>query len=93
MIMGVGAPALLGGALRLIEVKLTFLGFVLINLALVGALVLGLLTIQVIPGFGGSRWIVDSVKMGYPMFWLPILLGGAGELGRRLVNRRLRGGE
>ena len=38
---------------------------------------LSLLSIKLIPGYGaGSGWI-DAVKMGYPAFWITILLGVA----------------
>lgn len=39
---------------------------------------LSLLTIQINTGFGsGTNW-VDAVKMGYPIFWISMLLGFSG---------------
>ena len=46
-----------------------------ITFLLLLAIPLSLLTIQINPGFGsGTDW-VDAVKMGYPIFWISMLLG------------------
>ena len=42
--------------------------------------VLGSITVFVIPGFGRGESIVDAIKMGYPQFWICILLGLSGIL-------------
>jgi hypothetical protein len=34
-----------------------------------------LATVEWIPGFGNGITFVDAVKMGYPMFWINVLLG------------------
>ena len=48
---------------------------------------LSLLSIKLIPGFGaGSGWI-DAVKMGYPAFWITILIGVAALRTIRLQAR------
>lgn len=48
---------------------------------------LSLLSIKLIPGYGaGSGWI-DAVKMGYPAFWITILLGVAALRTIRLQAR------
>lgn len=38
---------------------------------------LSLLSIKLIPGYGTSSGWIDAVKMGYPAFWITILLGVA----------------
>jgi len=48
---------------------------------------LSLLSVKLIPGYGaGSGWI-DAVKMGYPAFWITILLGVAALRTIRLQAR------
>ncbi len=42
--------------------------------------VLGILTAVFIPGFGQSAMLADAVKMGYPQFWICMLLGASGIL-------------
>lgn len=42
------------------------------------SLPLSLLTIQLFEGFGSGNHWEDAVKMGYPIFWITMLLGGAG---------------
>lgn len=39
---------------------------------------LSLVTVQVNPGFGSGTGWVDAVKMGYPIFWITIMLGLSG---------------
>jgi hypothetical protein len=39
---------------------------------------LSLITILLIPGFGHQTGWIDAVKMGYPVFWVTVLLGVAG---------------
>lgn len=39
---------------------------------------LSLLTIQINSGFGAGTGWVDAVKMGYPVFWISMLLGFSG---------------
>lgn len=39
---------------------------------------LGIVTAFFIPGLGNSSGIADAVKMGYPQFWICILLGVSG---------------
>jgi hypothetical protein len=35
----------------------------------------GLITVIILPGFGVGQSFIDSVKMGYPIFWLNISFG------------------
>lgn len=42
--------------------------------------VLGSISVFLIPGFGNGESIVDAVKMGYPQFWICLLLGVTGIL-------------
>ena len=65
----------MGTVLRLIGLKLGIRGFVLIWAALVLAPVLGELTVRIISGFGGYIDFLHSLKMGYPIFWLSLLMG------------------
>lgn len=53
---------------------------VLFILAVVLMFVLGNMTVFVIRGFGQGSSLVDAVKMGYPQFWICILLGLSGIL-------------
>ncbi len=48
---------------------------ILFLLAVVLMFVLGNMTVFVIRGFGQGSSLVDAVKMGYPQFWICILLG------------------
>lgn len=49
-----------------------------ITILLLLSIPLSLLTIQINSGFGsGTDW-VDTVKMGYPIFWITMLLGFSG---------------
>ena len=41
---------------------------------------LGVVTVFFIPGLGNSAGLADAVKMGYPQFWICILLGISGIL-------------
>jgi hypothetical protein len=41
---------------------------------------LGILTAIFIPGFGQGAMLSDAVKMGYPQFWICMLLGVSGIL-------------
>ena len=57
-----------------------------VTLLLLLSVPLSLLTIQVNSGFGsGTDW-VDTVKMGYPIFWITMLLGFSGLLIARQPN-------
>ncbi len=40
----------------------------------------GNITIFLLPGFGTGHSLVDAVKMGYPQFWICILMGLSGIL-------------
>jgi hypothetical protein len=42
--------------------------------------VLGIATVIFIPGYGYNSNLTDAVKMGYPQFWICILLGLSGAL-------------
>ena len=48
---------------------------------------LSLLSIKLIPGYGASSGWIDAVKMGYPAFWITILLGVAALRTIRLQAR------
>lgn len=54
------------------------INIVFIMALLLLAIPLSLLTIQINPGFGSGTGWVDSVKMGYPIFWVSMLLGFSG---------------
>lgn len=45
-----------------------------------------LVTFILIPGLGGPGSFVDGVKMGYPVFWITLLLGICGTLTRRYAK-------
>lgn len=56
-----------------------------INMLFIGiitfaAIPLSLLSIQLNPGFGSQTGWIDTVKMGYPIFWITLLLGFSGIL-------------
>jgi hypothetical protein len=42
--------------------------------------ILGNITVFFIHGFGNSDTLVDAVKMGYPQFWICVLMGLSGIL-------------
>lgn len=44
-------------------------------LSIIFSVIAGLITVAIIPGFGHGKSFVDSVKMGYPIFWLNLSLG------------------
>lgn len=48
---------------------------ILFLLSVVLMFILGNMTVFVIRGFGQGSSLVDAVKMGYPQFWICILLG------------------
>ncbi len=39
------------------------------------SVIAGLVTVVIFPGFGNGKSFIDSVKMGYPIFWLNISFG------------------
>ncbi|MCP4437335.1 MAG: hypothetical protein GY810_00010 [Aureispira sp.] len=43
--------------------------------ALIAVVPMSLITVEYIPGFGVEDHFVDAVKMGYPVFWINVLLG------------------
>lgn len=45
-----------------------------VGLALMAAMPLALVTIQVIPGFGGQTGDAAAIEMGYPVFWFALLV-------------------
>lgn len=47
---------------------------------------LSLLTLQFLPSFDGNHTFIDAVKMGYPFFWIVIMMGLAGIWGLQLVK-------
>lgn len=47
----------------------------LFSISILFSIVFGLLTVKMYPGFGSGKFFVDSVKMGYPIFWLNISFG------------------
>ncbi len=51
-----------------------------ITILLLLSIPLSLLTIQINSGFGSGTGWVDAVKMGYPVFWITMLLGLSGLL-------------
>ncbi len=53
---------------------------VLFILAVALMFILGNMTVFVLRGFGQGSSLVDAVKMGYPQFWVCILLGLSGIL-------------
>ncbi len=53
---------------------------VLFILSVVLMFVLGNITVLVLRGFGHGDSLVDAVKMGYPQFWICVLLGLSGIL-------------
>lgn len=66
-----------------------------INMVFITALLLltiplSLLTIQINSGFGSGTGWVDAVKMGYPVFWITMLLGLSGLMITRqpFLNKR-----
>ncbi|MFT3775722.1 MAG: hypothetical protein QM820_61025 [Minicystis sp.] len=58
---------------------------VIVSILLVNAL--SFATIQVFPAVNGSRDFIHAVKMGYPTFWVNVLVAGAVELGLRIAER------
>ncbi|MGB4775670.1 MAG: hypothetical protein WBP45_10880 [Daejeonella sp.] len=58
-----------------------------ISMLTLAAVPLSLLTIQLSPGFGSQTDWVDTVKMGYPIFWITLLLGFSGIIiARQKIN-------
>jgi hypothetical protein len=43
--------------------------------SIVLSIIFGLITVNINSGFGSGSTFIDSVKMGYPIFWLNIFLG------------------
>jgi hypothetical protein len=43
--------------------------------SIVFSIIFGLITLNINSGFGSGTTFIDSVKMGYPIFWLNIFLG------------------
>jgi hypothetical protein len=56
-------------------IKISWKAIILFILSLIFSIVCGLLTIKIYSGFGTGRTFIDSVKMGYPIFWLNISFG------------------
>lgn len=57
-----------------------------ISLIAVLAIPLSLLTIHLNTGFGSQTGWIDAVKMGYPFFWITLLMGISGMLSVRLYR-------
>jgi hypothetical protein len=53
----------------------------LLGVAVPVAIMLGLLTVKIIPAINGSKDAIHAVKMGYPVFWLATLVPFALRLG------------
>jgi hypothetical protein len=65
-------------------VPISHWSIVLIAVALLVTPVLSMATVQVLPALHGQTDLVHAVKMGYPTFWVTILLPAATELALRL---------
>ncbi|MBK7871281.1 MAG: hypothetical protein IPJ74_11690 [Saprospiraceae bacterium] len=46
-----------------------------IALGIVTVVPLSILTVRLLPGFGEHKSFVDAVKMGYPFFWITVMMG------------------
>jgi len=57
-----------------------------ITILLLLSIPMSLMAIQINSGFGSGTGWVDAVKMGYPLFWITMLLGLAGILVSRQVD-------
>lgn len=53
---------------------------VYLSFSLILVIPLSLLTVYLFPGFGDGKDWIDAVKMGYPVFWVTIILGYSGYL-------------
>ena len=53
--------------------------FVLL-IAMIAPIFLGMLTVNIFPGYGYQKGLADAVKMGYPFFWVIVSMGIAGML-------------
>jgi|GEM_PF-3775189 len=62
------------------------INIIFITLLAILIIPLSSLTIEINSGFGSQRGWVDTVKMGYPIFWTTMLLGVGGILIARQKN-------
>jgi hypothetical protein len=66
-----------------------------VGLAIGAVLPVSVVTVMLVPARGGETDLVHSVKMGYPMFWVNLLIGWAlwplGGPGQSAENRGGRG--
>lgn len=67
--------------------KVKFIQTLLLLFAMLLVFLQSNISIQLWIGFGNARGFVDSVKMGYPYFWIIINLGIAGYLSSTLLEK------
>lgn len=72
---------------RALLFKISHLNIALIAVALLLVNALSFVTIQVIPSMHGHKDFIHAIKMGYPTFWVNILLAASTELALRLTAR------
>jgi hypothetical protein len=78
----------LAAAMRWLLVPVSWWTAALVVVAVVLALPLGMLTIMVLPPPCGGTDYVAAVKVGYPIFWLNVLMGVASHVAVRRTRRQ-----
>lgn len=96
LMTGVLLPLLLTGtgfylAVNYLLFKISKWTMLLIIGAVILSVFLGLLTIQVIPGFGSGTNFADAVKMGYPVFWISLLFSISGWFTKEILSANASG--
>lgn len=59
---------------------------VLVGSGIFLSLILSLITVKFIPAFNGHMELWDAVKMGYPFFWIVLLMGIVGIVSTHLLK-------
>ncbi len=82
---------LVGGALLITTALLYFATIILVvaiqkkqiiysMLGVIATILLSTGTVDFFPGYGNSTTFIDAIKMGYPFFWIVIIMGQIGFL-------------
>ncbi|BDS11404.1 hypothetical protein [Aureispira anguillae] len=53
---------------------------IFLTMGILFAIFMSSFTLDYIPGYGGTSGFVDATKMGYPYFWITIMMGGIGNI-------------